>query len=312
MNHVAELRLRTSKGDLLARQELVQWLVTSDSLAEREEAMRILLSACDRDDADALLLHAALAARGVGRKQNFEDAVALVAKAAALGDERARGQFAVLGGKFDRELWFRPMQLRQHHEAPRIFTVESFIPPHICAWFVEYAKTQTLQPSTVRDGASGVDIISRGRSATGVGAGALAPDLVIQLTNLRIAGAVQVHVAHQEPTTILHYAPGQEYQAHYDLIRPQEEAAAAEELRVLGQRAATVLVYLNDGYEGGETYFPHLDWGFKGKPGDALIFWNMSAAGERERLSLHAGLPVTRGEKWLLSKWVRQKPVPLI
>ena len=49
----------------------------------------------------------------------------------------------------------------------------------------------------------------------------------------------------------------------------------------------------------------------KGKAGDALIFWNLSAAGEREPFSLHGGLPVIRGEKWLLSQWVRQRPTPL-
>ena len=51
--------------------------------------------------------------------------------------------------------------------------------------------------------------------------------------------------------------------------------------------------------------------GIKGKLGDALIFWNLNQQGEREMDSLHAGLPVTKGEKWLLSKWVRQRPVPL-
>lgn len=185
------------------------------------------------------------------------------------------------------------------------------MPPAVCAYFVAEAQGK-LERSTVRDGATGLDVINPGRSASSAGTGLLEPDLVLQLTKMRIAEALETPVAHQEPATFLRYEPGQEYLAHYDLIRPQEEAAAAEELRVMGQRVATVLVYLNEGYEGGETFFPHLDWGFKGKAGDALIFWNMSAAGERERLSLHAGLPVKSGEKWLLSQWVRAKPVPLI
>lgn len=291
----AELRARAESGDAEALNELVQWLLQQTD---------------EQGEAAALRQHAALAARGVGRPQSFDDTLALLSRAADLGDERAGQQLSTLGGRIDQS-WFATPQLKLHHPAPRIFTIENFIPAAACEWFIEYARRRP-EASTVRDGATGQDIVSPGRSATTAGSSALEPDLVLQLTKLRIAQALDVPAAHQEPTTILRYEPGQEYLAHYDLIRPQEEAAAADELRLLGQRVATVLVYLNEGYEGGETFFPHLDWGFKGKPGDALIFWNMSATGERERLSLHAGLPVKSGEKWLLSQWVRAKPVPLI
>jgi predicted 2-oxoglutarate/Fe(II)-dependent dioxygenase YbiX len=131
------------------------------------------------------------------------------------------------------------------------------------------------------------------------------------LVNLRIAAAIGVPLAHQEPTNFLHYARGQQYIPHFDFFTQAEEAGFAHELRTIGQRIVTVLVYLNEGYEGGETEFPKLGWRFKGKLGDALIFWNLNQQGERELDSLHAGLPVTKGEKWLLSKWVRQRPVPL-
>lgn len=311
MENTAQLRKRAESGDGAALVDLIQWLVTSPEADEREEGAQLLLASCERDVPDALCLHAALSARGVGCEQNFETAFAFLKRAAALNDDRAQRQVQALGDHFDPAAWFAPMQLVQHHPAPRIFTIEGLIPRAVCEWFIEYGRRR-LEPSTVRDGATGVDIVSPGRSAATAGSTALEPDLALQLTKLRIAQALDTDVVHQEPTTILRYQPGQEYLAHYDLIRPDEEAAAAEELRIVGQRVATVLVYLNDGYDGGETFFPHLDWGFKGKPGDALIFWNMSATGERERLSLHAGLPVKSGEKWLLSQWVRAKPVPLI
>ena len=79
-----------------------------------------------------------------------------------------------------------------------------------------------------------------------------------------------------------------------------------------GQRAVTALVYLNDGYEGGETDFPELGWKYRGRKGDALLFWNLTPQGEPEPRTLHAGLPPTSGEKWLYSKWIRQKPFPLV
>jgi prolyl 4-hydroxylase len=311
MNELAELRLRVATGDDAARLDLVQRLAVAQAPEARDEAMRLLSAACERGEADALMLNATFALRGVGRKQDMDEAFALLAQAAERGSSDAQKQMRVLGGKFDRDVWYAPMQLRQHHAAPRIFTVEKLISPEVCAWFIDYARAR-LERSTVRDGATGMDVVADGRSADLAGTTPLQTDLVLQLTKLRIAGAIQTHIAHQEPTTILRYRKGQEYLAHYDLIRPQEEAAAAEELRTLGQRIVTVLIYLNHGYEGGETHFPHLNWGFKGKTGDALIFWNMSATGERERFSLHAGMPVKSGRKWLLSQWVRAKPAPLV
>ena len=69
-----------------------------------------------------------------------------------------------------------------------------------------------------------------------------------------------------------------------------------------------MLVYLNQGFEGGETDFPLLDLKFKGRKGDALMFSNVDASGAPDRRMFHAGLPPTAGEKWLLSQWVRDRP----
>ena len=75
-----------------------------------------------------------------------------------------------------------------------------------------------------------------------------------------------------------------------------------------GQRVLTALVYLNDDYEGGETDFPVLGAHWKGRKGEALLFWNVAPDGALDERTLHAGLPVTRGEKWMLSQWIRGRP----
>ena len=79
----------------------------------------------------------------------------------------------------------------------------------------------------------------------------------------------------------------------------------------MGQRTVTFLIYLNDDYEGGATTFPRLDWSFKGKAGDALAFWNVTD-GHPDTRTLHAGTPTRNGVKWLFSKWVRDRPLPLV
>jgi len=76
---------------------------------------------------------------------------------------------------------------------------------------------------------------------------------------------------------------------------------------VSGQRTRTLLVYLNTGYDGGETHFVTAGMKLKGNVGDAVLFHNCDATGAPDKSSLHAGLSVTSGQKWLLSKWYREK-----
>jgi hypothetical protein len=149
------------------------------------------------------------------------------------------------------------------------------------------------------------------RTNTGMGFSIVDSDLVLQLTHARIAAALGLDVRKQEPTNILHYDPGQQYRPHFDFLDPGE-AHFARELQQMGQRVATALIYLNDDYDGGETAFPRLDWAFKGKTGDALIFWNVTPDGQPDKQTLHAGAPPTSGTKWLFSKWVRDRALPLV
>lgn len=85
---------------------------------------------------------------------------------------------------------------------------------------------------------------------------------------------------------------------------------------------ATVLLYLRAPEEGGETIFPlegtrtvvtdykSCDQGYKYTPrsGDALLFWSVDPSGEFDRHALHGGCPVVAGEKWVATKWLRDKP----
>jgi hypothetical protein len=112
-------------------------------------------------------------------------------------------------------------------------------------------------------------------------------------------------------TTVLHYLPGQTYKPHYDFIDPTV-SLFHEELKERGQRCATALIYLSTVFTGGETDFPVLNWRYKGGAGDAIVFWNVSESGQPMPRSLHTGLPPTSGQKWLLSKWVRDRAQPVL
>ena len=70
----------------------------------------------------------------------------------------------------------------------------------------------------------------------------------------------------------------------------------------------TMLVYLNDDFEGGETAFPELRITIRPKRGEGLLFRNVDPQGRPDPLLLHAGVPVRSGVKLLASRWIRERP----
>lgn len=313
MADTVALRLQANLGDPKAQTQLAFTMLTDPRGASAAtEAVQLLNAAAAQESTEALLLLAVLATLGIGRPRKLDDAYAFVRKAAALGDKSAQAQLSVLGrDAFDKAPWVKPIHLIQQSESPRIFMVEDFIPRFACDWLIKIADKRR-KPSTIYDAATATLIADPARTSESAEFRALEPDMLTQLVSRRIASAVGIPILNHEGTSILRYARGQEYRPHFDFIRPGPESEAfAAELAVYGQRIATVLIYLNEDYEGGETAFPLIERRFRGKPGDALIFWNVTEGGELDRLTWHAGTPVTKGEKWLLSKWIRQKAVPL-
>lgn len=119
----------------------------------------------------------------------------------------------------------------------------------------------------------------------------------IHALNRRIAAASRTSVEQGEPLQVLRYSPGQEYRSHSDALAGVDN-----------QRVMTVLVYLNDGFEGGETSFPAADLNLRGGVGDALIFANVDGEGRPDPRATHAGRPVVNGRKWVASRWIRERP----
>lgn len=108
---------------------------------------------------------------------------------------------------------------------------------------------------------------------------------------------------HIEALQMVKYTAGQQYKPHHDWFkRPHDDAN--------NQRVYTILVYLNDDYEGGETNFPKVDYSFKGKKGDAILWRNCQDNSPEKCFdhSLHAGTPPSRGTKYALNVWIRFKP----
>lgn len=103
-----------------------------------------------------------------------------------------------------------------------------------------------------------------------------------------------------EPISIVRYKPGGVFLAHLDAYKNHETGQLDE-----SARATTSIIYLNEGYEGGGTAFIEPKLKITGQTGDMLHFRNLTPSGEVDLTSVHAGMPVMSGEKWILVLWLR-------
>lgn len=285
-------------------------LLTQNNPEAFAQGVTMLERAADGGDGAAVARLAYLNAAGVNGKPDWDQAVAALRRAAELGWARASAELQVLTGTdahapVDIRRFVAPRRMVRVSDQPRIFTIDKFMNAAECAWLIESGRP-LLTPAMVydnsKDGSLAVD--ARSNSAAGLNFDVI--DLVLVLLRTRMAHTINMPSAHMEPATVLHYAPGQHFTPHYDFLDPREPGLAASIARH-GQRIATLLVYLNDGYEGGETDFPRVPYRFKGAAGDALLFLNVDANGVGDPRTQHAGLPPSKGEKWLLSQWVRDR-----
>ncbi|HRO82176.1 MAG TPA: 2OG-Fe(II) oxygenase, partial [Alicycliphilus denitrificans] len=111
-------------------------------------------------------------------------------------------------------------------------------------------------------------------------------------------------VENGEGLQVLHYRPGAEYKPHYDYFDPAEPGTPRL-LRRGGQRVATLVIYLNDPVRGGGTTFPDVPLEIGPRQGNAVFFsYGRAHPGSR---TLHGGAPVIEGEKWIATKWLRER-----
>jgi len=113
-------------------------------------------------------------------------------------------------------------------------------------------------------------------------------------------------LANAEHTVLLRYLPGQEYRPHRDYL-PPSTPGNTNAPEAPGQRVNTVFCYLNDVEEGGETSFPLQQIKIEPYRGRVVFFKNLLPNGQPDSTTLHAGMPVIRGEKWLATLWTRER-----
>jgi prolyl 4-hydroxylase len=191
--------------------------------------------------------------------------------------------------------WHVAPERRELSADPSIVSFPGLLSPTLCDWLIEQA-TPRLEPARVNE------------THTNSAAKFSLIDVTFAhlLIQARMAVSCGMPIQHMEPSTVLHYRPGQEFPSHYDFVDP-ELPDYAQEIARNGQRTLTFFAYLNDDYEGGETDFSELGVRHKGTRGEGLYFVNAFPDGRPDMRMKHAGLAPTRGDKWVLSQFVRSQ-----
>jgi TPR repeat protein len=207
-------------------------------------------------------------------------------------------------GVLELEEALRAPDLRLQCARPRVMTIDGLLSAEECRLMIATAESH-LQRSRTVDPDTGLPVAQEIRTSSDAALDPILEDLALRAVQLRMASAAGVPLVHAEHLVVLRYEPGQEYRPHRDYRPP---SSIERDHPDAGNRLRTICVYLNEVEAGGQTEFPVAGLKIEPRPGRAVIFDNLHPDGSPDVDSLHAGLPVERGEKWLATLWLRQAP----
>jgi prolyl 4-hydroxylase len=136
-------------------------------------------------------------------------------------------------------------------------------------------------------------------------------DIISRYVESKIIRETGEDLACSEPMSILYYSPGEYYRPHVDYFNPKLKVSKAL-FEDGGQRMASAVTYLTAPSVGGGTSFPRLKLATQPDAGGSLWFRNCFPDGQVDDRTLHAGDTVDQGEKWIVTKWFRQRPTRYI
>ena len=187
---------------------------------------------------------------------------------------------------------------------PFLAVLNNVIDAEECAALIEMARPR-IKPSTVVDPATGRDIVASHRTSYGMFFRLQENELVRRLDR-RFSEVMNMPVENGEGIQILYYPTGAQSAPHFDFLVPSNPENQ-QSLERSGQRVSTMVTYLNDVELGGETIFPEVGWTVSPLRGNAVYFEYCNSANQLDHLSLHASMPIAQGEKWVATKWMRQR-----
>lgn len=202
------------------------------------------------------------------------------------------------GAATDPRRIFIPNALKLNSSKLEMYALAQFLTPDECERIVANIRTK-LRPSELSSKESDKSY----RTSRTCDLGTL-DDAFIQDIDNRICKLVGIDPSYSEVIQGQLYDVGQEFKAHTDYFEKKE---MPEHGALMGQRTYTVMIYLNDVEEGGETNFPAADGAITPTTGLAIIWNSLQPNGAPNPHSMHQAFPVLKGYKAVITKWFRSK-----
>jgi prolyl 4-hydroxylase len=181
-----------------------------------------------------------------------------------------------------------------------LFIVRGFLDPAACAALIKLIEANR-RPSTIADD------VGTANFRTSETCDLNWRDPVVGDVDRKVAQLLGVPLEASEPLQGQRYAPGQEFQPHTDTFEPGGYDYYVHTL-VTGQRTWTAMIYLNEPEDGGGTRFKTIGKTVQPETGKLLAWNNLLPDGRPNPATLHQGVKVRRGTKYVLTKWFRQHP----
>ena len=187
---------------------------------------------------------------------------------------------------------------------PRIVVLGNVLSDDECDALCALSEQRMARSPVVGDD-DGVEQFHAHRTSSGAMLQRGETDLIACI-DARLAALARWPVERGEGLQVMRYETGNEYRAHFDWFDP-DLPGPRKHLEHGGQRLATFVLYLSEVERGGGTSFPVMGLNVQPKKGNAVFFINTDQRGVPDRRTLHAGMPVLKGVKFIANKWLRQR-----
>ncbi|MDG5748725.1 2OG-Fe(II) oxygenase [Qipengyuania sp. XHP0207] len=210
-----------------------------------------------------------------------------------------QGALKRVGAQVRKRLEADPQAYKVPTDKAEIFAIGDFLSADECQRLIEMID-RVAQPSELHETA----YVAKFRTSY---SGNFDPhDPFVKMISRRIDDLLGLNAATGERIQGQRYLPGQEFKPHNDWFYTDQEYWKLERKRG-GQRCWTAMAFLNTVEEGGHTHFVEVGASIEPKPGVLLVWNNATPDGEPNEDTLHAGTPVVRGSKYVLTKWYRTR-----
>jgi prolyl 4-hydroxylase len=203
-------------------------------------------------------------------------------------------------------IWFyRSSLLKEtYSNSYNVQEIENLLTPEECDQLIEFSRKKGMKESDVLSYGHATDTVVDKHNRTSKTAWLQDTEHPIAMKVATLSEELtKIPRENQEMLQVAYYEPGGKFNEHYDACNESNKEYCDKMNHYAGHRWATLLIYLNDNFDGGETEFPLIHKKIAPKKGKGILFWNTY---ENEVIipeSRHKGNPVEHGEKWICTKW---------